>query len=289
MATWTIGATLDWTASYFEKHAIPDARLEAELLLSSVLRCPRLTLHLRREDTVPDEKLKAFKKLIIERQKRKPVSYLLGEQEFMGLSFAVDRNTLIPRPETELLVEEAVRLIDAEKKKMAADLGTGSGCIAVSLAKLSSVEKVFACDISMAALEVAHENILRHGQAGKVVPKHGDLLQALIGERLEGRLGLIASNPPYIPDEELAALQPELAYEPRLALAGGIDGLDFYRRIAADAGSYLEPGGLLIMEMNAAKSREIADIVAANGCTVEKIIKDYAGLDRIIEARKEHG
>lgn len=279
---WTIGSILQWTTRHFEKYGIPEPRLEAEVLLAAALNCPRLTLHVRQDEELSKDTLQQFKSYVIERQKRRPVAYILGEKEFMGLRFFVDEHTLIPRPETELLVEAAQRRIEAGQDNTVVDLCTGSGCIAVSLAKLSPARKVYACDISLDALKVAQANIDQHGVGRKVFIKYGDLLAALEGEVQQGAVDMVVSNPPYVAESELAFLEPELGFEPRLALDGGKDGLDYYRRIAAESRPYIRTGGCLLLEMSAAKSVQIREIVENAGWTVEEVIKDYSGLDRVM-------
>jgi len=283
---WAIGPLIDWTSGYFGKYGIPDPRLEAEMLLSEVLHCPRLQLALRRNDVVPPDRLREFKEFIVERQKRKPIAYILGAREFMGLHFFVDEHTLIPRPETEILVETAIKHIGEGHADVIVDLCTGSGCIAVSTAVLSDARKVYACDISLNALKVAQANIDYHGQGRKVFVKFGDLFHSLDDESLEGKVDIVVSNPPYISHDEIKYLEPELAFEPRLALDGGKDGMDYYRRIAQAGKLFLKDGGHLLLELSAARSAAIRAVVADAGFVVQEIIKDYAGLDRVLVARR---
>ena len=279
---WTICSVLDWTADYFSRNGLPESRIEAEVLLSHVLSCPRLQLHLKKDEKVPARELSRFSRLILERRKRKPAAYLTGEKEFMGLSFKVNENTLIPRPETELLVEEAISRLNGKKDIIAADIGAGCGNIAVSIAKLADIQKLYASDVSAAALYTAQENVFRHGLGARIVLKQGNLFDALAGENLENGLDLIVSNPPYVALEESGMLEPELKYEPEIALFGGNDGLDFYKRIAAQAVSYMKSRGVLIVELNARKSMAIRDIFEKAGYRVETVIKDYSGFDRIM-------
>ncbi|MHB9154331.1 MAG: peptide chain release factor N(5)-glutamine methyltransferase [Endomicrobiales bacterium] len=284
---WTVSAALDWTAGYFERNRISEARLDAELLLSSALSCPRLSLHLRKDEIVPDEKLKRYRQMITDRAKRKPVAYILGEQEFMGLRFKVNEHTLIPRPETERLAEEVIRLVDAGHDGILADLGTGSCNIPVSVGKNAAPRRIYAVDISLEALKVAQENINFHGLAGKIELRHGDLLEALRGEGIEKEVDIVISNPPYIAEDEIKGLEPELSHEPVLALAGaGSDGLDFYRRIARESTCFIKEGGYLVLEMNALRSAAIQEIVTACAFTVQAVVKDYSGHDRVLVARK---
>jgi release factor glutamine methyltransferase len=285
---WTVSSILDWTTGYFERNKINEARVEAEVLLSHVLKCKRLDLYLKKEQVVPKLKLDIYKSYINERKLRKPVSYITGEKEFMGLVFKVDEHTLIPRPETELLVEEALAIIKSCKYDTVVDIGAGSGNISVSIAKLSDIRRVFAVDVSMKALSKCWENAVTNGVASKLYPKSGDCFDALKDEDLEGKVGLLVSNPPYIADDEFDALEPELGFEPRLALFGGSDGLDFYRKIAAQAKTYLANGAHAVFELNSNKSKETADIFEENEYQIVKIIKDYSHLDRILVVKKRY-
>jgi release factor glutamine methyltransferase len=283
--TWTIARVVEWTEDYFNRNNLSESRIDAELLLSHVLNCKRLDLYLKKDEEIGKRELAKFKQLIVERKNRKPVSYITGEREFMGLSFKVNSGTLIPRPETELLVEEAVKLIKKRKLSLVLEIGTGSGNIAVSIAKLAGGVKVFSSDASLDALRVAQGNADAHGVADRVVLKHGDLFEALRGEGLEGAFDMIVSNPPYIADDEKAALAPELSFEPSAALFGGGDGLDFYRSIAGGAGNFLKQGGFLLFELNSNRSAGIQQITAEAGYKIEKIIKDYSNLERVLTAR----
>lgn len=286
---WTICSVIDWTEDYFARNGIPEPRLEAEVLLSSIMNCPRLELNLRKDEKVPPKKLSLFGLYILERKKRRPLAYILGEKEFMGLSFKVNPNTLIPRPETELLVEEALSRLKGKKGAVVAEIGTGSGNIAVSIAKLGDVERVYSSDISSDALFVAQENACRHGVAGKVVLRHGDMFRAFSAENIAGCVDMVVSNPPYVAQSEMSELAPELDFEPDIALYAGADGMEMYRRLAAEAGEYLKPGGLMVLEMNAKRSGTAREIFESAGYAVEALLKDYAGLDRILTLRKANG
>ncbi|MFH1369647.1 MAG: peptide chain release factor N(5)-glutamine methyltransferase [Elusimicrobiota bacterium] len=282
---WTVCSVLDWTADYFERHNISGARLDAEILLSHVLKCPRLDLNLRKDERIPEKILSQYKRFITERKERKPLAYILGEHEFMGMSFRVNNATLIPRPETELLVEEVVNLVRGKGKKVLVEVGTGSGNISVSIAKLTDITTIYATDISMDALKVAQENVFKHSVASKVVLRQGDMFRALESDGLEGKTDIIVSNPPYVSLDEFDGLEPELKYEPRNALNGGEDGLDFYKILSVESRKYLKPGGLIAVELNSNKSYQIRDIFESTGFAVETIIKDYSGLDRVLTAK----
>ncbi|MBN1621670.1 MAG: peptide chain release factor N(5)-glutamine methyltransferase [Endomicrobiales bacterium] len=281
---WTVQSILDWTTEYFTKNKIKQARTEAEVLLSSVLDCKKTDLNLILDKEVPKENIETFKVFIKERKKRKPISYIIGNHEFMGLKFKVNEHTLIPRPETEILVEEVLNLTKKGHDKILVDVGAGSGNIAISISKLSKIDHLYAVDISLEALSVCWDNINAHSMAAKIIPKHGDLLEPLMDENLNKKIDIIVSNPPYVAWDEYNLLEPEIHYEPRLALDGGKDGLDFYRRLVTESKYYLKQNGLLVMELNANKSSKIMSITENSGYRIEKIIKDYAGLNRVLVA-----
>jgi release factor glutamine methyltransferase len=286
MNEWTVSSVLNWTTNYFEQSNIESARLEAEILLANVLNCKRLDLNIKNDSVIGKEALETFKGFIKVRKSRKPLSYILGGQEFMGLEFKVNENTLIPRPETEILVEEVLELIKDIKDPVVFDVCTGSGNIAVSIAKLSKAKTVYALDVSNEALAVCWENIASNSLAGKMVMRQGDMFDAVKNESLEGKVDIIVSNPPYIAEVEFSSLAPEIAFEPRLALYGGKDGLDFYKRLAKESKNFLKPGGFVAVELNSNKSKETADIFKNEGYKVIKIKKDYGGLDRVLISQK---
>ena len=254
---------------------------EAELLFSQLLSCDRASLYLNRELHLgKDEFLKASS-VLKRRMSGEPLQYILGKTEFMGLEFIVDKNVFIPRPETEILVEIAAEYVTS---KNILDLGTGSGCIAVSLAKLLPRARITATDISDKALRVAMKNADLN--AVKVNFLQCDLFSGMRAHSYE----LIVSNPPYISRQEIADLQPEIRYEPEIALDGGSDGLDFYRRIVEDSTLYLKTEGYLIMEMGFGQKEGIRDIFQKNkNLEIMGIIQDYNNIDRIIIARKKRG
>lgn len=283
-ASWNIRAAIDWTTDYLGRYHVPDARCDAEVLLAAALGCGRGVLAVRREEPLAPSTLAAYRQMVLRRAKRQPVAYILGNAEFMGMKFFVNEHTLVPRPETELLVEEALRLLPAcaDGGPVVADLGTGSGCIAVSIAALSRGARVYAVDISRQALTVAGRNAAQNGVGGTVMPCLGDLFEPLERDGLAGAFDLIVSNPPYVLTGDLDRLEPELFCEPRLALDGGPDGLSFYRRIAAGARRFLRPGGYLALELNDRAAAATAALCTAAGFTVVRTVQDYARLDRIL-------
>ncbi len=285
---WTIKALLDWTGDFFARKGIPPqtAKLEARIVLAHVLKCKPIDLLVRYSEQ-PDEKSRAtFRELILRRADGWPVAYLVGQREFYLLTFEVSPAVLIPRPETETLVAEALKLLKPIANPSVLDLGTGSGCIAVSIAHQKKDARVIAVDVSPDALDIAGRNAERHGVADRIDFRQGDLLAAVPAD---GRFDLIVSNPPYVTPGELAGLAPEVRdHEPRLALDGGPDGLAFYRRIAMGAGAFLKPGGWLLVEIGATQDDAVRGLFGERGALeVGKTIRDAAGLPRVVAARKQ--
>lgn len=281
---WNVRAALAWTTEYLGRYRVPDARCDAEVLLAAALGCARSALVVRREEPLAPATLAAYRQMVLRRARREPVAYILGNAEFMGMMFFVNEHTLVPRPETELLVEEALRLLPplTSAGPVVADLGTGSGCIAVSIAAGNRGARVYAVDISRQALAMAGRNAAENGVGGAVMLCLGDLFEPLERDGLANAFDLIVSNPPYVLTGDLDGLEPELFREPRLALDGGPDGLSFYRRIAAGARRFLKPGGHVALELNDRAADETAALFTAAGFTVVKTAQDYARLDRIL-------
>jgi release factor glutamine methyltransferase len=258
---------------------------EAELLFTDILNCKRSSLYLDKDITL-DKAQSCFVSGVLKRRiKGEPIQYILGKTEFMGLEFKVTPDVLIPRPETEVLVETVIEV--AQSSELPAhrilDVGTGSGCIAVSLAKFIKDTDITAIDFSMAALEIARQNALLNNV--KVNFLHSDLFSS--HDLGASSYELIVSNPPYIARAEIQTLQPEIKYEPRIALDGGSDGLDFYRRIINGAPAYLKQGGFLIMEIGFGQKDAVKNIL--KDCRYFEIIdllKDYNNIDRVVIAKK---
>ncbi len=221
-----------------------------------------------------------LEEIISRRLKGEPLQYILGEAEFMSLPFKINCHTLIPRGDTECIVEEALRLFKDKTPVEAGDICCGSGAIAVSLAYYAPAFKIWAVDISNQALKIAAENACLNKVAGQINFLGGDLLKPLEGRRLD----IIIANPPYIPREEIPALQKEIIYEPALALDGGEDGLDFYRRLAKESPKNLKEKGYLLLEIGSNQKEEICSILKEQGFIIEKIIKDLGQRDRGILA-----
>lgn len=265
---------------------VEHAGQEALWLAEYALRSTRLDLQLNGGKPLDARARRRLTGLFARRAKREPLQYILGTQAFCGLEFSVDASVLIPRPETELLVEAVARYARdrSDQPIDIVDVGTGSGCIAVALANALPTASLYAIDCSAAALRLAQRNAARHGVAGRVRFLEGDLLQPLRRLGLDGRLSVVVSNPPYILDGELAGLQPEVAaYEPRAALAGGPDGLTIIRRLLDEAAACLMPGGVLALEVGQGQAQRVCQTASASGLyEVARIIKDHADIERVV-------
>jgi release factor glutamine methyltransferase len=272
----TILEVIQRTTPYFEKHGVESPRLTIELLLGHLLGKRRLDLYLEFERPLDDERLRALRALVKRRAEGEPLQYVTGEAEFCGLKFAVDRRVLIPRPETELLVEA----VAVRQPRSVVDLCTGSGCIAVALAKRLPTAEIVATDVSVEAVAVAETNARRHGVEKKTRFFQGDLLDALPNSLT---VEAIVSNPPYIASGELAKLPKEIRdFEPVPALEAGEDGLKFYRRILTDARRFLSPGGFVALELGAGQSATVRQLGTERGFTVVDVVKDLQGHDRVM-------
>ena len=274
--SWTVLKILTWTKEYLAGKGVDNARLEAEWLLSSALGLDRVGLYVNFEKPLTDAELALYRMMVTRRARREPLQYILGTQEFMGLEFETTPAALIPRCDTETLVEQTINRSDGAD--LILDIGVGSGCIAVALAnKLPNVQ-ICGVDPSAAALELAQRNATKHGVA--VTLKQGSLFEPFAGTRFD----LIVSNPPYIATAEFASLQPEVRdYEPRVALDGGPDGLDFYRSIIPAAPDHLSPSGWLLFEVGIGQAEQVLGFFAATGRFAELFTaKDPAGIERVV-------
>lgn len=280
---WTIGRILKWTEQYFKGKGIESPRLDAEVLLSHILGRERIYLYVHFDEPLEPAELARYREAIKQRVQRVPVAYIIGEKEFMGLTFKVTADTLVPRPDTEILVQAAVERLRARgETPRFADIGTGSGAICLSILHFLPKAQADTVDISPAARAVAEENAAALEVADRVTFHTGDLLAPLAGQCYDA----ILSNPPYIPDGDIAALAPEVRLkEPRTALAGGKDGLDFYRRLTADAPAHLKDGGFLAVEVGIHQAAPVAAL-AVPAFSRTEILKDYAGIERVVIAWK---
>ncbi|HEX3203633.1 MAG TPA: peptide chain release factor N(5)-glutamine methyltransferase [Nitrospiraceae bacterium] len=284
----TIGECLKHGTALLASAGIADPGREAVWLLEAVLGMSSLTLQLNRALPLSDGEVSAAMAFFERRASREPLQYVLGTQEFCGLEFVVGPEVLIPRPETELLVQFVEEQVKNHASPRIADIGTGSGCIAVTLAHRLPSAHVYATELSHAALALAAENARRHGVSDRIVWLNGDLTEPLQSMDLEGRFAAIVSNPPYIRDADFSTLQPEVGlFEPRLALAGGPDGLDHHRRLLHDAFPYLQPGGWLIVEVGRGQTESFRHLAETRGNHYNiRIIPDEAGIDRVIGVQK---
>ncbi len=258
---------------------------EVELLFTDILNCDRPSLYLDKDISLDKAQSCFVSDALKRRAKGEPIQYILGKAEFMGLKFIVAPDVLIPRPETEILVEKTIEITRSGRTavKSILDVGTGSGCIAISLAKNLPGVEITAVDICEKAIKIAGENAVLNNV--KINFLKSDLFDNY--ELKANGYEIIVSNPPYIPDTEINALQPEIKYEPRLALEGGRDGLGFYRRIIKSAHLYLKENGLLIMEIGFNQKEDVKNIFKLSGYfEIIEEVKDYNNLDRVVIAKK---
>ncbi len=262
---------------------IESARLDAEILLAYVLGWRRLSLYVDADKTLSPDKILRFNELISKRLQKIPVAYLTGVREFMGLSFSVNENVLIPRPDTEILTELVGEFLRQSSEEVTfADLGTGSGAICVSILKFVKTARAIAVDISAEALSVAKINAEKFHVDDRIKFLQGDMFEPLEGKFFNA----IVSNPPYIPTGEINSLQAEVQTEPRIALDGGSDGLDFYRRIVNESPKFLVTGGMLAVEVGINQSRLVQSLIETDGrFTDTEIICDLSGIERVVAAK----
>lgn len=280
---WTVRRVLEWTTGHLKKHGSETPRLEAEILLAHARKCPRIKLYTEYDEPLTDAVRAQMRELVQRRAAHEPVAYLVGHREFFSLDFDVNPAVLIPRPDTETLVLAALDLAKPLASPTLLDLCTGSGCVAIALAKNLPTATVHASDISPEALAVAQKNAQKHGVLDRWVLQHGDLWSGL-DESL--RFDVIVSNPPYIRQDELPTLAVDVQkYEPTLALDGGVDGLDFVRRIIAEAPRRLQPGGWLLLEIDPAQFPAVDQLAEQQGGYAPPVHhKDISGRPRVWSA-----
>lgn len=281
---WTITRLLDWTTDYFKKQNIEWPHLEAEILLSHSLSLKRIELYTQHERVLSKDELADFKILIKRRSQNEPIAYIAGYQPFMGLDILVDKNTLIPRPETEQMVELVIDIIkrttNHDSRSTIADIGTGSGCIAVSLAKYLPQVKLIGVDTSTQAIEVAEKNAKKFQLSDRCQFKTGNLL-----EPITEKVDLIVSNPPYIPTAVIETLEANVKdYEPRQALDGGQDGLDYIRQLIKESPKHLKEDGQLIIEFGIDQAEEIEKLAEQLFREI-KIVRDASKKKRFLVAQ----
>jgi release factor glutamine methyltransferase len=304
----TVLEAIQKSTEFLAKKGVESPRLQIELLLAHLLKLPRMKLYLNFERPLTPAETDALRELVKRRGQREPLQHLTGSTSFCGFEIAVNRHALVPRPETELLAESGWQFLPAAPKQSeggstALDFGTGTGCIAIALAAKCPSAKIVATDISPDALGLAKENAERNKVAGQIQFLQGDGFSALANESERGQLvrefgdantrtscprsfDLIISNPPYIPSAEIATLQPEVRdFDPRAALAGGADGLDFYRRLAAEAKPFLKPAGKIMLEFGDGQADAVRKIFEAEKWIVEAVRADYSHRARILIAK----
>jgi release factor glutamine methyltransferase len=294
---WTTRRLMAWMIDTFTRRDLDSPRIQAEMLLEHVLGCKRLSLYTDPDRPANPLERQALRDLVTRALKHEPVQYLVGEAKFFGLDFKVDRRVLIPRPATATIVEEVLQHHRATRPGtkgdgiLIADVCTGSGCIAISLLKHLPQARAAATDLSPEALDAAAENARRHEVADRLELVNGHLLDALDSRpatMANDSIDYLVSNPPYIPDDEWAAVEPNVKdYEPHLALRGGADGLDLVRPLVMDGPRRIRPQGLLLVEVAASRAQGAADLARNNPMLADvRILKDIDGLPRVIAARR---
>jgi release factor glutamine methyltransferase len=285
----TVLEAIQRSTEFLAKKGVESPRLQTELLLAHLLKQPRMRLYLEFERVLTAGEVEGLRELIRRRGQREPLQHIVGSTSFCGLEIAVNRDVLIPRPETELLAERGWTFLNQlstlnPQPSTALDFGTGSGCLAIALANKCPAAEVYAVDISPAALTLARQNAARHGVAERIRFLQGDGLAALPGET---RFDLIISNPPYVPSGEIGSLQAEVRdYDPRGALDGGADGLDYGRRLAAESARRLKAHGRLMLEFGDGQAEGLQEILEQHLWIVEAIEEDYSHRPRIVVARR---
>ncbi len=281
----TIRFVLGATTALFEERGIPSARLDAEVLLAHVLGCARIQLYTDHDRPLAEVELEPYRALVRRRLQREPVAYLTGAREFRGLRLRADARALVPRPETEHLVDEAIARAGDRAGLRVADVATGSGAVAIALAcALGERARVWATDRSPAALDLARQNVDQVGVT--VTLLEGDLTAPLLPL---APFDLVTANLPYLTGDEMDARAPELRFEPELALAGGADGLDLIRRLVAEAPPLLGNGAALCLEIGAGQAEAVLALFEPAGWSDRRLVRDLAGLPRVVSATHTGG
>jgi release factor glutamine methyltransferase len=282
----TVLEAIQKSTDFLARKSVESPRLQTELLLAHLLKMPRMKLYLNFERALTTAETDTLRELITRRSRREPLQHITGSTSFCGYEIAVNRQVLVPRPETEILAELGWEFLSTlnSQSSTALDFCTGSGCIAIALAAKCPGARIIATDISADALNLAGENAVRSHVAERIKFRHGDGFDALSGE---GMFDLIVSNPPYIPSDEIATLQPEVRdFDPRSALDGGADGLEFYRLIALEAKAFLKPGGKVMVEFGDGQAEAIRKIFENEKWIVEAVKEDYSHRARVLIARR---
>lgn len=278
---WTVRRIVAWMAADFERRGIDSPRLDADLIVAHALGVKRLALFLDPDRPLIEAELTQIRALVERRRAREPIAYILGEREFYGRSFVVTRDVLIPRPDTETLVDAALEFLRADTVAgRAVDLCTGSGAIALTLAAELKERLVVGTDVSASALVIAQQNADKLALTERVELRAGDLFAALGPDE---RFACMTVNPPYIATREIETLDADVRdFEPRLALDAGRDPLSFYRRIAEGAGRHLQPGGMLLVEVGFDQAAQVSELLGAAGFGELRALRDLAGIERVV-------
>jgi release factor glutamine methyltransferase len=287
--TWTTGKLLEWINGYFLKNGVDSPRLSAEMLLAHILKVKRIDLYVQFEKVVDDSHLAPLRGLVKRCGQHEPLAYLIGKTEFYSMEFSITKDCLIPRPETEMLVQRGIEFLRLrEGRQQVLDLCTGSGCVAVAVAKNHPAADVVATDISDAALSAAATNVGKHGLTARVKLLCGDLFAPIIDGLDSAGFDLITANPPYVSTAEYENLDKNVRdYEPKIALLAGPDGLDVYKRIVAEVDKFLKPGAALMMEVGFRQAGAIRKLLEDRGIfTRISVEKDFNNNDRLVIAVK---
>lgn len=293
--TWQVLEILNWSADHLRNKGFENARVDAELLLGHALGARRIDLYLQFDRRLTQAETDRYRDALKQRLQRVPVQYILGNMEFYSLCLSVNEAVFIPRPETEILVEAVLRRLAGGGRRVVADVGTGSGAIAIALAHEMPDVNVYATECCARALEAATANACRHGVADRIRFLEGDLLEPLsgLGDRLgvPCRMDAIVSNPPYVRTDAIGLLPEEIKdHEPRLALDGGPDGLAFHRRLAAESPEFLRPGGVLALEVGDGQADAVAELLGRSRLLGEvQRVQDLNGVVRVLLAERSLG
>ena len=282
---WTIQRILAWTTEYLSGRGIESARLESELLCAHARQCQRIHLYTDFDVPMTESERARMREYVQQRASREPLAYITGQREFYGRSFEVGTGVLIPRPETETLIDLALEQIPDDEPSHFAEVGFGCGCVAITLAMQKSQCRITACDVSEVCLEYARRNAVIHKVMDRVQFVHGDGVGAICEQLGAVRCDGLVSNPPYVCDHELESLQPEVSdHEPRRALVSGADGLNLIRQLIPQSASLLRPGGWIGLECDPAQCEPVSQLMTEAGILDPQVHRDYRGVDRIVTA-----
>ena len=282
----TVLEVIQKSSKFLAKKGVDSPRLQTELLLAHVLKLPRMKLYLNFERVLSPVELDALRALVMRRAQREPLQHIIGSTSFCGLEMSVNKAVLVPRPETELLAEMGWQFLSTlnPQPSTCLDFGTGSGCIAIALAVKCITSRGVAIDVSADSISVAKQNAITNDVSERIEFRCGDGFSTL---NSNDQFDLIVSNPPYIASEEIATLQPEVRdFDPRGALDGGADGLDFYRRLASESAAFLKPGGKLMIEFGDGQAEAISAIFSSKQWHIEGVFEDYSKRPRILVVKR---